>query len=875
MKKTTTKVLSALLSLLLAATVLCTAPLTVSAAGDEDPFFAYGECGATHDNDVRDDVQWYVFHDGSIAFFGSGAIQDYEPNSDTTPSAPWYNEAPLQSLTSTKFSVEDGVTEIGNYVFYIPVAYTGFGQIKSIDLPNSLTKIGAHAFENQDKFEKITIPRNVIYIGEDAFKGCKKLAHIDIYGDPDPKKLVWMDDSTPFSQQVTCHIKPEYENMIPYLESYYSEKHVKFEANLHYEDDMEDQSIKRNIKGSFGQESTTVLGNALPFLVVGTFSGAKKSVTYGNNGFASCVKIGNDYYVHTNNSSQHINKATLDTTSGVVTSVSKDAHTALSLQTTYDYIGSNIVRLKFTLHNGGSSAINDVTLGGTGDIKIGADDYAAIKPMSKDGEQIGFYMTSRKNYDKDANNEYATLGFIGKGVKIREGQQSEPATFFYGETAANDTNSATGAYRHRLMPKRIFEPNEGKSMTTGEFAQGKDSGMSYYWDVGTIAADETKQYAVMFSVYGETAESQGTGMIEELTQKYYTVKWQYDQTTVLETQIVKEGDTPEYTEKLPEKAHTAKYDYKFTGWSPEIVACTADTTYTAQFDEIPRKLFAGHSLTLGGDIGVKFYLDVPVADAEIEKVKDGTTKFVVKFDWFNKHQEYQLKDTDYDEASGYFIAQCNVAAAEMAYDINAVAYINDVKYTKEYDTYSVRTYGKYIIDNPADFSLPLVDLAKKMLDYGAKAQVVFDRIPDSPANAGISYEMEEHIITGNYPNMVDGLDGTGLEYYTTSLLFNSKTGLRQYYRVRNQAQFDALSNRRDFKPNGNIYYLEVAEEIPAYELAKKQTFTIRSTTFEYSALDYAMALQYTGDTNEKNLGTAMYWYYAAAKTYFDSLKGAA
>ena len=181
----------------------------------------------------------------------------------------------------------------------------------------------------------------------------------------------------------------------------------------------------------------------------------------------------------------------------------------------------------------------------------------------------------------------------------------------------------------------------------------------------------------------------------------------------------------------------------------------------------------------------------------------------------------------------------------------------------------------HIINNPYDFSLPLVDLAKKMLDYGAKAQDVFDRIPNSPANADVNYTMEDHNIETEeklvYPQMWDGLENTGLEYYNTSLLFNSKTGLRQYYRVKNKAQFDALYNRSAFKQNGTLYYLEV-EEIPAYELADEQIFKVGDSTYKYSALHYAMALQYSDDNDQKNLGTALYWYYDAAKTYFDSVK---
>ncbi len=869
MKKKTKSVLCMLLSLLLAAAVLAAVPVTAGAEETEPaPYHAAGDCGATKPANVK----WFVFHDGSIAFFGSEDIMSCPPNPDGTPSAPWYTENIVAGLTATKISVEDGVTGIGDYALYVPAYYTVMLQSYNIELPNSLITIGAHAFENQNKLEKITLPQNVASIGADAFRGCTKLAHIDLFGDP--SRLNWADDSNPFTQQVTCHIQPAYESQLETLQARYQDKHIKFEANLYYDNSMLENNVKRNIKGYIAQENINILGGAAPFVVVGTFSGAKKSVTHGSNGFASCVKIGNTYYVHTNNNSRSLNQATMNSLTGVVTSLSQTDHPTLKLQTTYEYVGSNIVKLIYTLKNEGGTPIDNVMLGGTGDIKIGADDYAAIEPLTEDGTQVGFYMKSGKEYDRSGD-AYATLGFIGKNVDIDDNTKSPDATFFYGTAAANKGQSATGAFKHRLMPERVFTPN-ADARETGSYERGKDSGMSYYWNVGTVAAGGTKQYAVLFSVYGEESSTEGTGMLDELKETYYTVTWANEDGTVLEKQIVKQGEVPAYTEALPQKAHDGKHDYEFDGWTPAVAACEGDTTYTAQFIPVGRRLFAGHSLTLRGDIGVNFYLDVPVADVAVEDVLSGAVKPEVKFTWFNKHSEHEVVAADYDPDTGYFIARCNVAAPEMAYTIHAEAYFNGVKYTAEYDDYSVRDYGKYITDHPDSFSLPLVDLAKKMLDYGAKSQIVFDRLKNTDgtaipmANDGVDYAMQPHTIESDYPDMTAVPENSGLQYYNTSLLFLTKTGLRQYYQVTDQAKFDALSNRAAFKQNGTLYYLEV-EEIPAFELNDKQTFTVGGQTYAYSALDYAMKLQEKPQASMQNLGTALYWYYDAANTYFSGL----
>ena len=71
------------------------------------------------------------------------------------------------------------------------------------------------------------------------------------------------------------------------------------------------------------------------------------------------------------------------------------------------------------------------------------------------------------------------------------------------------------------------------------------------------------------------------------TAKYvygYLITWQNYNGDVLETDIVKKGDTPVYAGSIPEKPVDNTYYYNFSKWSPEITAASSDTTYTATFD---------------------------------------------------------------------------------------------------------------------------------------------------------------------------------------------------------------------------------------------------------------------------------------------------
>ncbi|MBQ6541660.1 MAG: hypothetical protein IJL73_04195, partial [Lachnospiraceae bacterium] len=65
----------------------------------------------------------------------------------------------------------------------------------------------------------------------------------------------------------------------------------------------------------------------------------------------------------------------------------------------------------------------------------------------------------------------------------------------------------------------------------------------------------------------------------------YTVQFVNEDGTVLNTQILAYGSTPEYKGITPEKASTAQYTFTFKGWTPEITTVTSDATYTATYTE--------------------------------------------------------------------------------------------------------------------------------------------------------------------------------------------------------------------------------------------------------------------------------------------------
>ena len=81
----------------------------------------------------------------------------------------------------TDVEIPNTVTRIGAH------AFDGCTSIKSITIPDSVTEICAYAFNNCINLESIIIPNSMELIGESAFYGCTSLKSITL---PDDLKLV-------------------------------------------------------------------------------------------------------------------------------------------------------------------------------------------------------------------------------------------------------------------------------------------------------------------------------------------------------------------------------------------------------------------------------------------------------------------------------------------------------------------------------------------------------------------------------------------------------------------------------------------------------------------------------------------------------------
>lgn len=253
MTKLPRKLLSLLLSLMLTAGAVLSAPLTANAADAQGKVYPtimdsfYGDCGT--------DTTYYCFPDGSMAIFGTGAIADYSLlNGNTT--APWYRlgmDSMVQQIMIHKIFVEYGVTRIGDYSFYLSQANSRI-VLYNLDIANTVTSIGKYAFWGQ-ALEEIIIPPTVTDIGEKAFGNMEHLSRIVCYADP--KNLNWDNIVDAKDPKTEVHVLTDYAGNLP------TASNVDFVADL--TDPYASADTKeRNITAFYGSVNSHIFGGSAP-----------------------------------------------------------------------------------------------------------------------------------------------------------------------------------------------------------------------------------------------------------------------------------------------------------------------------------------------------------------------------------------------------------------------------------------------------------------------------------------------------------------------------------------------------------------------------------------------------------------------------------
>jgi len=259
---------------------------------------------------------------------------------------------------------------------------------------------------------------------------------------------------------------------------------------------------------------------------------------------------------------------------------------------------------------------------------------------------------------------------------------------------------------------------------------------------------------------------------------------------------------------------------------------------------------AGYSLSLEGNIGVNFYmeLDESVLSDEMAYMQftlDGKDVLTVMVS--------DVKE-NIAEVNGktYYVFKYCVPVKDMQTEITAQMVLGDGSKGTLY-TYTIEEYANYILDSENGYDGVTIALVNAMLNYGdyAKAYFAGETLAGTEAMTEVTAEVlkkfEKYVMR----------DFTDI-YYGSSLLLKSETILRHYF----TEEVEGSTQK------GELYYIDIPN-IAAHRLHKDVIMDVGEIQIIYSPLSYAYEVLSSEavEDNLKNLMQAMYLYNEAAKEY--------
>ena len=245
-----------------------------------------------------------------------------------------------------------------------------------------------------------------------------------------------------------------------------------------------------------------------------------------------------------------------------------------------------------------------------------------------------------------------------------------------------------------------FVDEDGTELQSSEVAYGNMPAYN-----GTIPSkDPTAEYTYTFAGWDKefaTVESNQTYTATyESTKNKYTIKFNNEDGTELQSSEVEYGVTPEYTGTTPTKTTTDEFTYTFKEWTPEVVAVTGNATYPATYTSTTNK----YTVTWKNEDGTVLETD--------ENVTYGTMP-------------------TYDGAKPTKTATAEYTYAFKGWDKELKAVIGDITYTAEYDSTKNKYTVKFVNDDGTE-------LQSSEVEYGVMA-TYNSTIPTKPATTEYTY----------------------------------------------------------------------------------------------------------------------------------------
>ncbi len=694
-----------------------------------------------------ENLTWNLTDDGKLVITGSGRMFDY--SIDEYQYAPWYEER----MKITSIEIDDNVTYIGDYAFYLCNKITD----EKTELPEKLEEIGEGAFRNC-KVKSVDIPPMVKCVGKEAF--------------------AWSGlESVSLPANLEC--LPER----MFAESHYLYD-VKFSNGLR-------EIGKEVFYCCFGLKSVDI---------------PEGVTSIGDKAFAWCgayKSFGTSY------SCYNFKKVTLPSTLRTIgASVFSNCQVLQSINIP-EYI----------------TEIQDYTF----EYCYGLTSIIIPKGIEKIGKRAFFQNQSLKTIIFSWNAPQIDSEAFGDG---RNWPGDTTSTCYYPSNNSAWTSSMLQNYGGKLtwIAKEMVKPSEGTGSGgsgSGGTGEGTGSGSSGS-DSGTGSGSGSGGSGTGSG--GESGSGSGNG-----------------------------GNTT---------------GGSGTGGSSTGGSNSGESGNTGGTGTEKEFGFSAHSLTLNGDIGVNFYLELDetiINDPEAVMVMEvaGIKKTTVKVSESVKNGFIELEDSEGNSHQCYKFT-CNVYAKQMTDNIIATLKTSSGTWK---EVYSIQAYMEKAQDSSNE---KLKNLMNAMAVYGGYAQMLFGYNTNNLVGGSLGdVSNVTKDMLAEYEYTEDGREEK-LSIYGSSLLLKEQTTLRMYYQLTegNISDYKFTIDGKEVQPiqsgDSNVYYIEL-NNIIAPDLEKAHVFTAGDITVSnYSALSYvnkALDSEKSSENNKKT-AAALYLYWKAAEAYF-------
>ena len=480
----------------------------------------------------------------------------------------------LNGALITDLVIPNNVTSIRYYAFY------SCNGLKSVTIPNSVTSIGESAFYGCSGLKSVTIPNSVTSIGNYAFYNCSGLKYIISLPNTPPTIK-----SYTIPTGVTIYVYNEA------LNSYQNATNWK-DYNLRGLIDSENTEAPTSAVISMTNNAWSLNGNYI------VSCGIEGGEMFSGNTLEYIGLEPNSEYtdvpiVLTSNTSENMTVNLSFTTSALTltTQPSKpvSSNTAILLAET------NMADIETSC--GFEYKRNDAPADMEGN-KV----YCPVASGQMAGRLKGLkddvYYKYRAFYQSAAGNMfYGDWQYIFTGDVAVE---FDPILYTYGATVVRENEATISGYA--LAGSEDFSEQGfeywAESRTNGganaphrvpaalnEHFFVQASGIALRATLTNLDAGTVYKYRV----YGKVGDQYYYGAEQSFatsgtyTPPTYTVTFANWDGAVLQSSQVEDGKMPIYSGETPVRPEDEQYTYTFSGWTPQIVAATADATYTAQY----------------------------------------------------------------------------------------------------------------------------------------------------------------------------------------------------------------------------------------------------------------------------------------------------